>query len=80
MDNTRISEQTFFVPLGFGGYLTIEVCGVKALYLPIYHTSRTIQIIRNRTTATIQKQKEKFPNNLQPDLINNMDHMRVSCT
>ena len=21
MDNTRISERTFFVPLGFGGYL-----------------------------------------------------------
>ena len=26
MDNTRISEKTFSVPLGFGGYLlTIEV-------------------------------------------------------
>ena len=67
MDSTRISEKTFFVPHGFGGYLlTIEACGVKSLYLPVYYTSRTIQIIRNRTTATIQKQKEKFSNNFAP--------------
>ena len=33
MDNSQISEKTFFVPLGFGGYLlTIEFEGIEINY------------------------------------------------
>ena len=33
MDNTRISEKTFSVPLGFGGYIITIVVGATVKYI-----------------------------------------------
>ena len=50
MDNTRISEKTFLVPLGFGGYLlTIEIYVLEPVDY-VGHGTCTIQTSCVRST------------------------------